>query len=80
MKVKIQKWGNSLAVRIPKSFAVQTDIEQNAIVDISVHQGKIIMMPERKPEYTLDELLQGVNKKNLHGEADFGDPVGKEML
>jgi antitoxin MazE len=81
MKVKIQKWGNSLAVRIPKSFAVQTEIEQDSIVDLSVLEGNIIVKPEkRKPKYTLEELLEGVTEENLHGEIDFGKPVGKEML
>ena len=81
MKVKIQKWGNSLAVRIPKSFAVQTEIEQDSIVDLSVFEGNIIVKPEkRKPKYTLEELLEGVTEENLHGEIDFGKPVGKEML
>jgi len=81
MKVKIQKWGNSLAVRIPKSFAVQTEIEQNSFVDLSVLEGNIIVKPEkRKPKYTLEELLEGVTEENLHGEIDFGKPVGKEML
>ena len=81
MKVKIQKWGNSLAVRIPKSFAVQTEIEQNTIVDLSVLEGSIIVKPEkRKPRFTLEELLQNVNEENLHGEIDFGAPVGKEVF
>ena len=81
MKVKIQKWGKSLAVRIPKSFAVQTEIEQDSIVDLSVLEGNIIVKPEkRKPKYTLEELLEGVTEENLHGEIDFGKSVGKEML
>ena len=81
MKVKIQKWGNSLAVRIPKSFAVQTEIEQDSLVDLSVLEGNIIVKPEkRKPKYTLEELLEGVTEENLHGEIDFGKPVGKEMI
>ena len=81
MKVKVQKWGNSLAVRIPKSFAVQTEIEQDSVVDLSVLEGNIIVKPEkRKPKYTLEELLEGVTEENLHGEIDFGKPVGKEML
>ncbi len=81
MKVKIQKWGNSLAVRIPKSFAVQTEIEQNSFVDLSIIEGNIIVKPEkRKPKYTLEELLEGVTEENLHGEIDFGKIVGKEML
>ncbi len=81
MKVKIQKWGNSLAVRIPKSFAVQTDIGQDSVVDLSVLEGSIIVKPEKKKtRFTLEELLQGVTEENLHGEIDFGKPVGKEML
>jgi len=81
MKVKIQKWGNSLAVRIPKSFAVQTEIEQDSIVDLLVLEGNIIVKPEKKKtRFTLEELLQGVNEENLHGEIDFGRPVGKENL
>ncbi len=81
MKSKIQKWGNSLAIRIPKSFALQTEIEQDSIIDLSVIDGKIIVEPEkRKPRFTLEELLQKVTEENLHGEIDFGKPVGKEML
>ena len=75
MKVKIQKWGNSLAVRIPKSFAVQTEIEQDTIVDLSILEGNIIVKPEkRKPKFNLEELLQKVSKDNLHGEVDAGEP------
>jgi antitoxin MazE len=81
MKVKIQKWGNSLAVRIPKSFAVQTEIEQDSFVDLSVLEGNIIVKPEKKkPRFTLEELLQGVKEENMHGEIDFGKPVGKEIF
>lgn len=80
MKVKIQKWGNSLAVRIPKSFAVETDIEQNTVVDISVLEGSIVVKPEkRKAGLKLEELLQDVTEENLHSEIDFGKPVGKEV-
>ncbi|MGI8469141.1 MAG: AbrB/MazE/SpoVT family DNA-binding domain-containing protein [Pyrinomonadaceae bacterium] len=81
MKVKIQKWGNSLAVRIPKSYAVQTEIEQDSVVDLSVLEGNIIVKPEkRKPRFTLEELLQSVTPENLHGEIDFGAPVGREVF
>ncbi len=80
MKVKIQKWGNSLAVRIPKSYALQTEIEQNSVVDLSVLEGSIIVKPDkRKPKFTLEELLESVSEENLHGEIDTGEPVGKEV-
>jgi len=81
MKVKIQKWGNSLAVRIPKSFAVETKIEQDSVVDLAVVDGKIIVEPEKKkPKYTLEELLEGINEENIHSETVWGEPVGKEIL
>jgi antitoxin MazE len=81
MKVKIQKWGNSLAVRIPKSFAVQTEIEQDSIVDLSILEGNIIVKPEkRKPKLTLEDLLQKVSAENLHGEVETGEAVGKEVF
>ncbi len=80
MKTKIQKWGNSLAVRIPKSFAVQTNIEQDSIVDLSLVNGEIVVKPHReKPKYTLDELLANVSEDNIHSETDWGKPVGKEI-
>ncbi|MEJ7700607.1 MAG: AbrB/MazE/SpoVT family DNA-binding domain-containing protein [Pyrinomonadaceae bacterium] len=81
MKAKIQKWGNSLAVRIPKSFAVQTKIEQDTTVDLTLIGGKIIVEPEKKkPRFTLEELLSEISEENIHSETDWGEPVGKEIL
>ncbi|MDQ3373509.1 MAG: AbrB/MazE/SpoVT family DNA-binding domain-containing protein [Acidobacteriota bacterium] len=81
MKAKIQKWGNSLAVRIPKSFAVQTKIEQDTTVDLTLVGGKIIVEPEKKkPLFTLEELLSEISEENIHSETDWGEPVGKEIL
>ena len=78
MKVQIQKWGNSLALRIPKSFAVESKIEQGSTVEVSLENGKIIVFPVAKPEFSLDELLSQVTAENLHGEIDTGNSVGKE--
>ena len=81
MKAKIQKWGNSLAVRIPKSFAVQTKIEQDTTVDLNIIDGKIVVEPEKKkPRFTLEELLSEISEENVHSETDWGAPVGKEIL
>lgn len=78
MQTKIQKWGNSLALRIPKSFALNINLKQNELVDLSIEKKKIIITPIRQKEYSLDELLKGVSENNLHGEVDTGTPVGKE--
>lgn len=77
MKVQIQKWGNSLALRIPKSFAVETKIDNGTTVEITLEKDGIIMRPA-KEELTLDDLLAGVTKENLHLETDFGSPQGNE--
>ena len=77
MKTHVQKWGNSLALRIPKSFADEVGLEKDSSVDISLTNGKLIVVPSRsKP--ALDELLSNVTKENLHGEIDTGSAVGVE--
>ena len=78
MKVQIQKWGNSLALRIPKSFAVESNIEQGSTVEMSLESGKIIVFPVAEQEFSLDKLLAKVTAENLHGETDTGSSVGKE--
>ncbi len=79
MQTKIQKWGNSLALRIPKSFALNVNIKQNELVDLSIEKGKIIIKPTVQKEYSLEELLEGVSENNLHSEFDTGVPTGKEI-
>jgi len=80
MQTKVQKWGNSLALRIPKSFALNMDIKQNEFVDLSIDDGRLIITPITEKEYSLKELLAGVSEDNLHEEFDTGIPVGKELL
>jgi len=80
MQTKVQKWGNSLALRIPKSFALNIDIKQNEFVDLSIGDGKLIITPITEKEYSLKELLAGISENNLHEEFDTGIPVGKEFL
>lgn len=78
MRVQIQKWGNSLALRIPKSFATESQIDQGSTVDLAVVEGKLIVTPITEQNYSLDELLAGVTKENLHQEVTTGKAVGKE--
>jgi len=79
MLTKIQKWGNSLALRIPKTFALDANLENDSTVEISLVDGKIVVKPVSAPQWTLDELLAGINKNNLHQEVDSGEPVGNEV-
>ncbi len=79
MQTQIKKWGNSLALRIPKSFALDANLKLNELVDLSIVEEKIIIAPVVKKEYSLDKLLEGVSENNLHGEFNTGVPAGKEI-
>jgi len=79
MQTKIKKWGNSLALRIPKLLALDANLKLNNFVEISIDQGSIIITPISKKEYSLEKLLKGISRNNLHGEFNTGSPVGKEI-
>ena len=79
MLTKVQKWGNSLALRIPKAFALDAQLENDSFVEISIVEGQIIITPVAAPTWTLEELLAGINKKNLHHEVDTGFALGNEV-
>lgn len=76
---KIQKWGNSLGVRLPKAAALEAHVSVGSEVDVTVANGEIIIRPVRKPKYRLEDLLKGMTPENNHPEVDFGGPVGKEI-
>ena len=79
MQTTIQKWGNSLAVRIPKAFVKEAHVAYGTQVDLSVDDGKIVIDPRAEPSYRLEDLLKGVTKRNLHAEVDTGKAVGREV-
>jgi len=78
MITKVQKWGNSLGVRIPKPVAEDTRLRAGSRVDVREEGDRLIIVPVEQPSFRLEDLLKGVSKKNLHTEADFGVPEGKE--
>ena len=78
MKSRIRKWGNSLAVRIPRSLAEEIGLEEDAPVELKLIQGQITIRPER--HYTLEELVAGITEENRHPETDSGLPVGNEVI
>ncbi len=77
MRAKAQKWGNSLAVRIPKVIADQAGVREEDELDIEVVSAVIRLKPRRR-QPGLAELLKAVTPDNLHGETDFGSPEGRE--
>jgi len=80
MLARIQKWGNSLAVRIPRAFAAETGVRDGSRVEISLEDDRIVVNPAQAPTYTLHGLLRRVTKGNVHGEVSTGRPVGREIL
>lgn len=78
MLTKVQKWGNSLALRIPKTWALEARLENNSEVEISLVEGKLLITPVVTVREELAHLLSGVTEENLHNECDTGDAAGKE--
>lgn len=78
MLTRVKKWGNSLAVRIPKPFAGEVGLEQDTPVEVSLVSGKLVIVPVLESALSLDQLLAQVTEDNLHSEVDTGPAVGKE--
>ena len=79
MQVQVQKWGNSLAVRIPKPLAEDADVKEGTVLNLAVSEGRVIATPVRRKKLSLKRLLAKVDRKNIHKEVDFGAPVGREI-
>lgn len=80
MQITVKKWGNSASVRIPATVMSDAQLKIDSVVDVRVEEGRIVLDPVRPDALTLDALLADITQENLHGEADFGEPVGKETL
>jgi antitoxin MazE len=79
MLTKVQKWGNSLALRIPKVFALDAQLGADTLIEVTLVDGRIIIEPVTMPTWTLEKLLAGVTGSNIHHEIDTGDAVGNEV-
>lgn len=79
MRAKVQKWGNSLAIRIPRPVAQDIGLSPDADVEMSIRDGSLILVPTRR-QYSLEELVKGITPANRHDEIDLGPPVGRELL
>jgi antitoxin MazE len=80
MQAVIRKWGNSPAVRLPLAVMKEANFSVEQKVTIVVTRGRIVIEPSEVVEYALDDLLEGINSKNVHAEVSVGRPVGKEAL
>lgn len=77
MTLRIRKWGNSLALRIPHAIAELSSLRQDSEVEIQVVGNKLVIEVVRE-KLRLEDLLAKVTPENIHGETDWGAPVGNE--
>lgn len=78
MRTKIEKCGNSLGLRIPRALAAEARVEEGAIVDLSVENGRLLIRPLRIRKYSLKSLLRKVSSRNLHRKVSTTSLVGGE--
>ena len=78
MKTRVVTWGNSLAVRIPKTYAGELGLASEAEVELSIDQGTLVLAPAVPYRITLRSLLDKVTEQNTHREMDTGSPEGDE--
>ncbi len=79
MKTRIQKWGNSLALRIPKSFADEMGLGENSSVQLMLKEGALLISSDTESKWTLEELLSRVTEDNIHHEWETGPSEGSEV-
>jgi antitoxin MazE len=79
MVTRIQRWGNSLGLRIPRALAEEAGVAAGSEVDVSIRNGDLVVKPARRRRCRLRDLMRRVNARNLHAEARSGAPVGREI-
>lgn len=79
METTIKKWGNSLALRIPRALAKEAGLGYEVAVELSLVGGKLVIAPIEPPKPDLETMLAQITEDNLHSEMDFGPPTGKEV-
>lgn len=77
MKTHVQRWGNSLAVRIPKVLAVKLGVSEDTPIEMDLIDGSLVIRVA--DETTLEQLLAGITDDNLHSEIESSGPVGAEV-
>lgn len=78
MEIKVSKWGNSMALRLPKFVVDDLKVHEGSLMNLFVKENKLIAEPVKR-KYSLKELLKDVDKSNLHSETSTGIAVGNEI-
>ncbi len=80
MKAKVVKWGNSLAVRIPRLIAQDAHLKEGDTIELSASEVGKVEVRRLSKTPTLEELVARITPENRHGEISLGNPVGKEII
>lgn len=80
MKTTAQKWGNSLAIRVPKRVAEEAGLREKDAVEIEVRKGTLVVRPHLRRVYRLEDLLKRITSRNVHEGIEVSGPVGREVL
>lgn len=78
MKTKVSRWGNSLALRLPKKLATSHKIFEGSNVEIIEKEEGLLLRPSTNQTYDLNDLLEGITKENVHKEVSTGAGRGRE--
>jgi antitoxin MazE len=80
MTATIAKWGNSLALRIPKDAAKELGFAEGTQVDFSLEDGTLVVRPSAPAaSFNLSDLVARITEENRHDETETGAPVGNEV-
>ena len=80
VQTRVQKWGNSLGVRIPRGLAEEIGLGAGTEVSLSAKDGELVLKPSFPARLSLDDLLAEVSEANLHASTDTGSAVGAEIF
>jgi antitoxin MazE len=80
VQTRVQKWGNSLGVRIPRGLAEEVGLGAGTEVSLSAKDGELVVKPSIPARLSLDDLLADVSEENLHSSIDTGSAVGAEIF
>ena len=79
MKTKVARWGNSFAVRLPKSAVERLCLKNGTAIELTAEGGRLLLTPQHTADPELAKLIAKISPKNRHGETDWGKPVGREL-
>jgi antitoxin MazE len=80
MQTRVQKWGNSLGVRIPRGLADELGLGAGTEISLTAKDGELVLRPSLPSRLRLADLLAGITPENIHASVDTGDAVGSEAF